>query len=101
MPATGPPAALSMTGSRAQEIPVGRQRPEREIGAVAVILEIEHARKARRRVGRITPETIALLGAPQIFDATAHCVRTAATRRQQRQQCPRSLIGIAGRAVIV
>src|SRR6202050_3617696 len=93
------PATLSMGRSVAAEAAVGRECPAGKIGAVAVILEIEHARKARRRETRIAPQALGPLRAAEIFNAALHRIGAAGARCQQRQQRPGALKGIAGGAL--
>src|SRR6202035_5683656 len=64
----------SMSGSAPRQWAVGRQRPEREVRAIAVVLQIERPRKAGRREARVAPQPISLLRAHQELGAAPHGV---------------------------
>src|SRR5690348_16644611 len=53
-------------------VSIRRESPEREIRRVAVIFEIEHARKARRGERGMAPEPVGALRAQQEVDAASH-----------------------------
>src|SRR3569832_2797095 len=88
-----------MSGSGPHEIPVCRERPEREVRAVAVILQVEHARETRRREVRIGPEAIGSLGAQQVLNTATRRARISLSGRHQSQKGPGSLVRRAGGAL--
>src|SRR5271165_3713465 len=90
-PRSLPEDATSMSDSAARQGAVGRQGPEREISGVAVIPQIEHARKARRRELTIAPQSIRLLRAHQEFDAAARGVGSGLAGGEQPQKRPSAL----------
>src|SRR6185437_7987105 len=59
-------------GMRLRAAAVSGKRPEREEGAVAVVLEVEHPREPRSGGARMRPETVTLLHAQQKVDPTPH-----------------------------
>src|SRR2546430_4395167 len=87
----------SMGGSEPYQGAVCRQSPKRKVGAIAVISEVEHARKPRRGEARITPQTVVLLGSQQVFDTAPHRIGADLPGRQQPQQGPGTLVGSARR----
>src|SRR3569833_1890705 len=89
--------SASMRRPATREVPIGRQGPKREVGAIAVILQIKHPREAWGRVSRITPEAVLLLGADEVLDAMPNGAGPHLPRCQQAQNRPRGLVRIAGR----
>ncbi len=87
-----------MSGSGPHEVPICRERPEREVRAVAVILQIKHAGETGRREVRIRPEAVGALRAQQILNATSRRNRTSLSCSHQPQQCPSGLVRGAGGA---
>src|SRR6056297_3074600 len=71
----------------------GGQRPEREVSGIAVILQVEDARKARCRKPGVGPVAARRLGAGQVVRATAHRRAVATSRRNQSQHGPSGLEG--------
>src|SRR5260370_13874852 len=81
-----------MSDSATRQGAVGRQRPEREMRRIAVIFQIEHARKAGRREARVAPQSIGLLRAQQEFGAASHGIRVRLPRGEQAQKRPGGLV---------
>src|SRR5690349_9845892 len=75
----------------ASEIAVARQGPEREEFRIAVIVEIEHARKTAAGVMRLAPQPVTLLRGFQIIDAACHRRMIDLACRHQAQQRPGGL----------
>src|SRR2546430_3789450 len=86
-----------MGGPEPYQGAVCRQSPKRKVGAIAVISEVEHARKPRRGEARITPQTVVLLGSQQVFDTAPHRIGADLPGRKQPQQGPGTLVGSARR----
>src|SRR6185312_12784054 len=80
---------------RALAAAIGGQRPQRKVGAVAVILQVEDAGEAGRGIAGMLPEAVGLLRATQILDATRDRRLLVAAHRQQRDQRPGTLVGSA------
>src|SRR5580704_1933877 len=77
----------------ALQIPVARQRPEREEFRVAVVAQIEHARKTRAGIVLFVPETVAALRGGEIFYAARHRRMIDLARGHEAEQRPRRLRG--------
>src|ERR1700722_10064764 len=73
------------------EIAIARQRPEREEFRIAVIVQIEHARKAAAGVVRLAPEAIGFLRDLEIIDPARHGRMIDLPRRHQAQDRPGGL----------
>src|SRR5450432_3289417 len=88
-----------MSDSAARQRAVGGQRPEREIGRIAVILQVEHARKSRRREAGVGPRPIPLLGTDEELSPALRSLRSRLACCEQPEKCPGGLIGGAGEAL--
>src|SRR3954453_19048060 len=82
------------------EIAVAGERPEWEELRVAVIAQVEHARKAGRGKAMFGPEAVRPLRARQIGDAARHRRMIDRAGRHQAEQGPRGLRGRARRRLI-
>ena len=56
-------------GIAALEIAVARHRPQREKLRIAVVAQIEHARKTGRGIARLVPEAVGALRVGEILEA--------------------------------
>src|SRR5450432_2255851 len=56
------------------DFPVSRQRNQREIFAIEVVHQIEHARETGAGEKRLIPRAVTLLRTQQVCDATRHRV---------------------------
>src|SRR5205085_9949396 len=74
-------------------VAIARQRHQREIERVEMILQIEHLRKTRPRKWLLVPGAIDLLRPRQPIDAGANDLALLLPRRQQSEQRPGGLGG--------
>src|SRR5207248_9629616 len=86
------------SGSCRRAVAIRRERPERKVGAVPVIAEVEHAREARSGEARVAPEPVRPLRAQEVLDAAPHGVRSRLSRGDQREHRPGTLVRGARRA---
>ena len=84
----------------ALEIAVARQRPEREELRIAVVAQIEHARKPRRSVTLLVPKAIGTLRRRQVIDAARDRRMRRFAGRHQAEQGPRRLRGGTRRRLV-
>src|SRR5688572_7240904 len=84
-------AVFHAPGIAALEIAVARQRPEREEFRIAVIVQIEDARKTPAGVMGLRPQAVGLLRRLQIIHPARHGRMIHLPRRHQAQQRPGGL----------
>ena len=73
---------------------VARQGPERKVGAVAVVLQVEHPRKAGRGIARVLHRPSACCARSRTEHRGAPHVDASAPAADQPQQRPGGLIGV-------
>src|SRR3974390_1478662 len=80
--------------------PITRQRPEREVFAVAVITQVENARETGAGVELLIPQTVLSLRVDQISNAARDRRVPHLTRGHQRERCPGRLRRRAWRLLV-
>ncbi len=88
-------ALTSMSDSAPRQIPVGGQRPQGEIGRIAVVAQIKHARESRRGIAGMSPKIIGLPRVQQVIRAAPRRFGSRLAGRQQSEQRPGGLVGSA------
>src|SRR5208282_6544469 len=70
---------------------IGREREQREILAVQVVLQVEHAREARAGEESLVPGTVFILRSQKIGHAAGYAFAARIAYGQQSHDCPRGL----------
>src|SRR3984957_7919380 len=83
----------SMSDSAPRQVPVGSQRPQGEIGRIAVVAQIKDARESRRRIAGMSPKIIGLPCMQTVIRAAPRGIGPRLAAREQSQQRPGGLIG--------
>src|SRR4029077_14299288 len=84
-----------MQGSDSQAAAAGSECPQREVGAVTVIAQIEHPRKSWSGEARVAPQSVRLLRTQQVFNAAPHSLRLDYAGCQKPEQRPGAVVGSA------